>query len=145
MEETLNAMQEVLTWHVASGLSRQGWTAARQKAGGEGDDTGWAGRMASPTWWTWVWVDSRSWWWKGRPGVLQSTESKRVRHDRATELEARVPVPACAKAHISTCCRNSTFLALLDGSRTSRNCSDRNSPVQGTGLIRIKTVWCHKN
>ena len=39
-EETLNAMREVLTWHIASGLSHQGWTAARQKAGGEGDDRG---------------------------------------------------------------------------------------------------------
>ena len=39
-------------------------------AGGEGDDRGWDGWMASPTWWTWVWVNSRSWWWTGRPGVL---------------------------------------------------------------------------
>ena len=39
-------------------------------AGGEGDDKGWDGWMASPTQWTWVWVDSGSWWWTGRPGVL---------------------------------------------------------------------------
>ena len=39
-------------------------------AGGEGDDRGWDGWMASPTQWTWVWVNSRSWWWTGRPGVL---------------------------------------------------------------------------
>ena len=38
---------------------------------GEGDDRGWDGWMASPTWWTWVLVDSGSWWWTGRPGVLQ--------------------------------------------------------------------------
>ena len=42
--------------------------------------------MASLTQWTWVWVDSGSWWWTGRPGVLQSMGSQRVRHDRATEL-----------------------------------------------------------
>jgi len=30
---------------------------------GEGDDRGWDGWMASPTWWTWVWVNSGSWWW----------------------------------------------------------------------------------
>ena len=36
----------------------------------EGDDRGWDGWMASPTQWAWVWVDSRSWWWTGRPGVL---------------------------------------------------------------------------
>jgi len=42
--------------------------------------------MASPTWWTWVWVKSRSWWWTGRPGVLHFMGSQRVRHDWATEL-----------------------------------------------------------
>ena len=42
--------------------------------------------MASPTWWTWVWVNSGSWWWTGRPGVLRFMVSQRVRHDRATEL-----------------------------------------------------------
>ena len=40
----------------------------------------------SPTRWTWVWVNSRSWWWTGRSGVLQSTGSQRVKHDWATEL-----------------------------------------------------------
>ena len=38
------------------------------EAGGEGDDRGWDGWMASPTQWTWVWVSSRSWWWTGKPG-----------------------------------------------------------------------------
>ena len=54
--------------------------------GGEGDDRGWDGWMASPTQWTWVWVNSRSWWWTGRPGVLQSMGSQRVGHDWVTEL-----------------------------------------------------------
>ena len=62
------------------------WCWDRLKARGEGDDRGWDGWMASPTWWTWVWVNSRSWWWTGRPGVLQSMESQRVRQDRETEL-----------------------------------------------------------
>ena len=48
--------------------------------------TGWDGWMASPTQWTWVWVDSGSWWWTGRPGVLQSMGWHRVGHDWATEL-----------------------------------------------------------
>ena len=52
-------------------------------AGGEGDDRGW---MASPTWWTWVWVNSGRWWWTGRPGVLQFMGSQRVGHNWATEL-----------------------------------------------------------
>ena len=55
-------------------------------AGGEGDDRGWDGWMASLTWWTWVWVNSGSWWWTGRPGVLQSMGPQRVGHDWATEL-----------------------------------------------------------
>ena len=43
--------------------------------------TGWDSRMASLTQWTWVWVDSGSWWWTGRPGVLQFMGLQRVRHD----------------------------------------------------------------
>ena len=55
-------------------------------AGGEGDDRGWDGWMASPTQWAWVWVNSRSLWWIGRPGMLQFMGSQRVRHDWVTEL-----------------------------------------------------------
>ena len=58
----------------------------RSKAGGEGDDRGWDGWMASPTQWIWVWVSSGSWWWIGRAGVLQSMGSQRVRQDWVTEL-----------------------------------------------------------
>ena len=50
------------------------WCWERLKAGGEGDNRGWDGWMASLTWWTWIWVGSWSWWWIGRPGVLQSME-----------------------------------------------------------------------
>ena len=46
----------------------------------------WDGWMSSPTQWTWVWVKSGTWWWTGRPGVLQSMGSQRVRHDQVTEL-----------------------------------------------------------
>ena len=55
-------------------------------AGGEGDDRGWDGWMASRTQWTRVWVNSGSWWWTGRPGVLRFMGSQRVGHDWATEL-----------------------------------------------------------
>ena len=57
------------------------WCWERMKAGGEEDDRGWDGWMASPTQWTWVQVNSRSWWWTGRPGVLQFMRSQRVGHD----------------------------------------------------------------
>ena len=50
--------------------------------------------MASLTQWTWVWVDSRSWWWTGRPGVLQFIGSQGVRHDWATELTEYVQTRA---------------------------------------------------
>ena len=49
---------------------RRPWCWERLKAGGEGDDRGWDGWMASLTWWTWVWINSRSWWWTGKPGML---------------------------------------------------------------------------
>ena len=55
-------------------------------AGGEGDGRGWDGWMASPTRWTWVWVNSGSWWWTGRPRVLWFMWLQRVGHDWVTEL-----------------------------------------------------------
>ena len=62
------------------------WCWERLRAGGEGGDRGWDGWMASPTQWAWVWVDSGSWWWTGRPGVLWFMGSQRVGHDWVTEL-----------------------------------------------------------
>ena len=62
------------------------WCWEQFKAGGEGDDRGWDGWMASWTQWIWVWVNSRSWRWTGRPGMLQSMGSQRVRHNWATIL-----------------------------------------------------------
>ena len=56
----------------------------------------WNGWMASLTRWTWVWVNSGSWWWTGRPGVLQLMGSQRVRHDWATELNW---TEGCIKPH----------------------------------------------
>ena len=60
---------------------KRSWCWERLKAGGEGNNRGWDGWMASPTQWTWVWVSSGSWWWTGKPGVLQSMGSQRVGHD----------------------------------------------------------------
>ena len=62
------------------------WCWEGSGAGGKGDNRGWDGWMASPTRWTWVCVNSRSWWWTGRPGVLQFMGSQIVGHDWATEL-----------------------------------------------------------
>ena len=62
------------------------WSWERLRAGGEGNDRGWDGWMASPTRWTWVWVNSGGWWWTGRPGVLRFMGLQRARHDWVTEL-----------------------------------------------------------
>ena len=62
------------------------WCWERLRAGGEGDDRGQDGWMASLTQCTWVWVDSLTWWWTGRPGILRFMGSQRVRQDWVTEL-----------------------------------------------------------
>ena len=72
-----------LMWRVDS--LKKTLMLGRIGAGGEGDDRGWDGWMASPIWWTWIWVSSGSWWWTGRPGVLQFMGSQRVGHNWATE------------------------------------------------------------
>ena len=75
----LNILFEELThW-------KRPWCWEGLGAGG-GDDRGWDGWMASPTWCTWVWVNSGSWWWSGRPGVLRFMRSQRVGHNWATGL-----------------------------------------------------------
>ena len=73
------------TWYEEPTYWKSPWCWERLKAG-EGDNRGWDGRMASPTRWTWVWVASRNWWWTGKPGMLKSMGSQRVRHDWVTEL-----------------------------------------------------------
>ena len=74
------------TWSKELAHWKRPWCWERLRAGGEGDHRGWDGWMASPTQWTWVWVDSGSWWWTGRPGVLWFMGSQRVRHNWVTEL-----------------------------------------------------------
>ena len=64
------------------------WCSEGLGAGGEGDDRGWDGWMASLTRWTWVWMNSESWWWTGRPCVLRFMGSHRVRHNWETELNS---------------------------------------------------------
>ena len=69
--------------------------------------------IASPTQWTWVWVNSGSWWWTGRPGVLRFMGSQRVRHDWATELNwtewtllsRLLPKTPCFKKNTFKICR----------------------------------------
>ena len=88
--------EELIPW-------KRPWCWEGLGAGGEGDDRGWDGWMASPTRWTWVWVNSRRWWWTGRPGVLRFMGSQRAGHDWVnwTELNWRVqPQRACLYSSI---------------------------------------------
>ena len=62
------------------------WRWEKLKAGGEGDDRGWDGWMASLTQWTIVWASSGSWWWTGKPAVLPSMESQIFGSDWETEF-----------------------------------------------------------
>ena len=73
------------------------WFWERLKAEEEGDDRGWNGWMATPSQWTLAWVNSSSWWWTGRPGMLQSMGSQSIRHDGASELNTS---PVCNQTYM---------------------------------------------
>ena len=84
---SLSLLQKTcLTLNCDLAKSKRLWCWEGLGTGGEGDDRGWDGWMASLTRWMWVWVNSGGWWWTGRPGVLRFMGSQRVRHDWATEL-----------------------------------------------------------
>ena len=74
------------TWYKVMTHLKRPWCWERLRVGGEGDERGWDGWMASLTQWTRIWVDSGSWWWTGRPGVLRFMGLQRVGHDWVTEL-----------------------------------------------------------
>ena len=83
------------TWWEELTHWKRPWSLERLKVG-EGDDRGWDSWMPSSTWWTWIWASSGSWWWTGKPGMLQSMGLQRVRQDWATELnwtELRSSIP----------------------------------------------------
>ena len=86
LEGLMLKLQTLSTWCEELTHLKGPWCWERLEAGGEGDDRGWGGWMASPTQWTWVWASSRSWWRTGKPGMLQSKGSQRVGHNWATEL-----------------------------------------------------------
>ena len=81
------------TWGEELTRLKRPWCWERLKAGGEREYRGWDGWMVSPTQQTWVWVRSGSWWWTGKPGVLQSMGSQRVGYDWATVLNCHVDFP----------------------------------------------------
>ena len=86
------------TWCEELTHLKRPWCWEGLGAGGEGDNRGWDGWMASLIQWTWVWVDSGSWWWTGRPGVLWFMGSQRLGHDWATELNWKECWNECANS-----------------------------------------------
>ena len=74
------------TWWEELTHWKRPWSWERLKVGGEGDNRGWDGWMASLTQWAWVWASSGSWWCTGKPGVLQTMGSQKIGHDWATNL-----------------------------------------------------------
>ena len=81
---TSNALS---TWWEELTRWKRPWCWERVKAGGEGDNRGWDGWMASLTRWTWIWANCERWWRTGKPGMLQSIGSQRVGQDLATEQQ----------------------------------------------------------
>ena len=80
-------LQYLATWCKELTHWKRPWCWERLKAGGDEDDRGWDGWMASPTQWTWVWTSSGKWWWTGKPGRLQSMGLQRVRQAWASEKQ----------------------------------------------------------
>ena len=81
------------TWCEEPTHWKRPWCWERLRAGGKGGNRGWDGWITSWTRWTWVWMNSRSWWWTGRPGVLQFMGLQRVKNDWATELNWTELIP----------------------------------------------------
>ena len=93
-------LNTLATWWEELTHWKRSWFWERLRAEGEGNNRGWDGWMASLTQRTWVWVNSGSWWWTGRPGVLQSMGSQRVRHNWVTVLNW-YPFESCFSLDIS--------------------------------------------
>ena len=84
-------LQYLATWCEELTHWKRSWCWESLKAGGETNDRGWDCWMASPIQWAWVWASSRSRWWRGKSGMLQSVRSQRIRHHWATELNWLIP------------------------------------------------------
>ena len=99
LEGLMLKLQYLAIWCEKLTHLKRPWCWESLKAGREGDNRGWDGWMASPTQWTWLWVNSGSWWWAGRLGVLRSMGS--VRHHWVTELKGRRSVNCFLKDRVS--------------------------------------------
>ena len=97
-------------------IGKKSWCWERLKAGGERDDRGWNGWMASPTQWTWIWANSGKGWRTRKPGVLQSMRSQRVGHNWETENnnnKVQMTWHRTGKSHSAEARRNHSVLGQL--------------------------------
>ena len=85
-------LQYLATWCEEPTHWKRPWCWERLKVGGEGNNRGWDGWKALPTQWTWVWVNSGSWWWTGRPDMLQSMGVTKSQTDWGTELNSEIKI-----------------------------------------------------
>ena len=154
------------TWCEQLIYFKRPWCWERLRAGGEGDERGWDGWIASPTQWTWVWVGSGSWWWAGRPGVLWSMELQRVGQglsDR-TELNwtpnSKLSFPSCSQrwgyplpgatfANHSNCGGLKQQKFILQSYRlkawnqgASQSCEEKSVPCLFQHLADASRLWC---
>ena len=105
-------LHTLATWYEEATHWQRSWCWEILRAEEEGSDRGWDGWMASPIQWRWVRVDSGSWWWTGRPGMLWSMGSRRVGHDWATKLNCTDDLSLRVfQLHLRRMC----ILLLLDG------------------------------
>ena len=107
------------------------WCWEGLRTGGEGDDRGWDGWMASSTRWTWVWVNSEVWWWTGKPGVLRCMGSQRVGHNWVTELNFDLTIPVLWKFTLKIGFQNMK-IHVNKFINCSNICNDK----------ILKTIWC---
>ena len=111
------------------------WSWERLKAGGEGDNRGWDVAMPSPNQWTWVCVNSRIWWWTGKPGALWSMGSQGVGHDWEAELNWAECIPYLSQDRHASLAPVHTLTAIVHRWPTS----SLQTSLQSTGVC-----WEHK-
>ena len=119
------------------------WCWEELGAGGEGDDRGWDGWMPSLTRWTWVWVDPGSWWWTGRPGVLQFMGSQRVGHDWVTELNWTETMVEVMKIMANSFKRSHACNATLTAPNPAAGCHQPTSLLDTPGQVWVSLSWGH--
>ena len=113
----------------------------RLKVGGEGDDRGWDGWMASSMRWAWVWIGSGSWWWTGKPGLLQSMGSQRVGHNWMTKLRYKLIPNSYFIPPLQQVSLNRTLKPHLENCRHANGDFQYREEILEIGFLHIPNVF----